>query len=163
MTTADLPTLLRRSRWWGLELETGYRVLAGTVEPPAELHPEGPAAADRRLQVVLHPVSRVAVLLTRRGNDGQVTIEQFEQPQLPLVVDRLDGPVPDELTVDGPTPDPGAWAPELSLEGASNAPDGRRHTLELSLPGGDGRRLRLAAWFDEVELRRPDGSRLELS
>lgn len=100
----------------------------------------------------------MAVLLTRPTDDGKLAIERFEEAQLPLVVDRFDGPVPDDVTVDGTTPDPGRWAPELSLEGISNAPDGRMHTLELTLDGRDGRRLRLAAWFDEAELRRPDGS-----
>lgn len=103
-------------------------------------------------------MARVAVLLTRPTAEGRVAIERFEEAQLPLVVDRFDGPVPDDVTVDGATPEPGSWAPELSLEGISNAPDGRMHTLELFLTGPEGRRLRLAAWFDEAELRRPDGS-----
>jgi hypothetical protein len=159
----ELEQLLAGATWWGLELETGFRVLAATVEVPADQHPDGPDVADRRLQVLLHPVARVAALLTRTADEGRLTIEQFDEAQLPLVVDRLDGPVPDELVVDGPPPEPDRWAPALSMEGASNAPDGRRHHLEVAMSGADGRRLRLAVWFDEAELRRPDGSRLEPS
>lgn len=155
--TAPIDDLLADARVWGLELETGFRVLAATVEVEPDRHPDGPEVEDPRLQVLLHPVSRVAALLTREDPGGPVAIERFGEAQLPLVVDRFDGPVPSRVVLDG-RPDPTAWAPELSLEGASNAPDGRRHDLELTLDGPEGRRLRLAVWFDDIELRRPDGT-----
>lgn len=155
---ATITDLLSAARVWGLELETGFRVLAGTIEPAPDQHPDGPDVDDPRLQVILHPVSRVAGLLTRPSPEGRVVIERFDESQLPLVVDRFDGPVPTEVRLDGPAPEPSTWAPELSLEGASNAPDGRSHTLDLLLEGPGGRRLRLAVWFDELELRRPDGT-----
>lgn len=152
-----LGELLTDARVWGLELETGFRVLAATVEVAPDRHPDGPDADDPRVQVLLHPVSRIAALLTRTPPDGPVAIERFAEAQLPLVVDRFEGPVPSRVAVDD-GPEPTGWAPELSLEGASTAPDGRTHDLELALEGPQGRRLRLAVWFDVVELRRPDGS-----
>lgn len=155
--TPDIGELLAGARVWGLELETGFRVLAATVEVDGDRHPDGPAVEDPRLQVLFHPVSRVAALLTRADPDGPLAIERFGEAQLPLVVDRFDGPVPARVVLDA-GPDPTTWAPELSLEGASTAPDGRSRDLELVLDGPEGRSLRLAAWFDEVELRRPDGS-----
>lgn len=151
--------LLDGARLWGMELDTRYRVLGLTVEPPAGRHPDGDVA-DRRLQVVAHPVGRIAASLLRVGGDGPASIEAFSAEQLPLVVDRLDGPVLRAPVLDGPPPDPLRWAPQLSLEGASTAPDGGSHHLEVAVSGG-GRRLRLAAWFDVVELRRPDGSVVE--
>lgn len=146
---------------WGLELETGFRVLAGTIEVTGDRHPDGADVDDPRLQFLLHPVARIAALLTRSTPGGPVTIERFEEAQLPLVVDRLDGPTPTTVRLDGAGPEPASWAPELSLAGTSSAPDGRSHTLELELEGPEGRRLRLAVWFDEVEVRRPDGSVVE--
>ncbi len=154
--------LLDGARLWGCELDTTYRVLAATVEPQVDRHPDG-EVEDRRLQVLFHPVQRVAASLVRVAEDGRATIERFDQAALPAVVDRFDGP---ELTgplVDGPVPDPSSWAPELSLGGTSTAIDGRSHHLELAVSGADGRRLRLAAWFDEVEVRRPDGSTVDLT
>lgn len=136
-------------------------MLAGTIEVDADVHPDAPDVTDPRLQFLLHPVARVAALLTRATAEGPVAIERFDESQLPLVVDRFEGPVPTVVVLDGPPPDPSSWAPELSLEGASNAPDGRSHTLELAVAGAEGRQLRLAVWFDELELRRPDGSTVE--
>ncbi|MBW3659354.1 MAG: hypothetical protein KY457_11995 [Actinobacteria bacterium] len=156
-TAAAVDELLTDARVWGLELETGFRVLAATVEVEVGRHPDGPTVDDPRLQVLFHPVARVAALLTRQEPGGPVTIERFGEAQLPLVVDRFDGPVPSRVVLDG-RPDPSGWAPELSLEGASSAPDGRSHALELALEGPGGRHLRLAVWFDEIELRRPDGT-----
>lgn len=148
---------LTGARLWGLELEHQYRVLAATLEVAADRHPDGADAADPRLQLLLHPVSRVAALLINEA-EGRVTIERFTVEQLAQVVDRFDGPALPAGVIDGPAPVPEDWAPELSLDGASKAFDGRTHHLDLAVSGVHGRRLRLAAWFDVAELRRPDGS-----
>lgn len=151
--------MLDGARLWGLELETRFRVLAATVEPAAARHPE-PGAGDPRLQLVLHPVGRIVASLVRRDGD-RATIERFGEDQLALVVDRLDGPRLAGPVIDGVAPDPASWAPEPSMEGASTVGDGDDHHAEFDVTAGD-RRLRLAAWFDVAELRRPDGSELEL-
>lgn len=158
--TARLDRLLGGARLWGLELETRFRVLSATVEPVAERHPE-PGADDPRLQVVLHPVGRIVASLVRRVDD-RATIERFAEDHLALVVDRLEGPRLEAPVVDGPTPEPERWAPELSLEGAATVGDGDAHHAVFDVSAGE-RRLRVAAWFDEFELRRPDGSQLELA
>jgi hypothetical protein len=154
-----LDRLLDGARLWGLELDIRFRVLAATVDPAADRHPE-PGAGDLRLQLVLHPVGRVVASLVRR-RDGGATIERFTEDQLALVVDRLDGPRLAGPVIDGPAPDPGSWAPEASMEGASTVGDGDDHHAVFDVTAGD-RRLRLAAWFDVAELRRPDGSELPL-
>lgn len=139
---------------WGAELDTTYRVLALTVEPDPGRHPDGDVE-DRRLQLVLHPCSEVAARLVHAGPDGRV-VEQFTVDQLVAVVDRLDGP---ELSAPVVTADPAPLVGDLSLEGAARATvmDGRRHAALFELAGGD-RVLTLRATYDEVELRRPDGS-----
>lgn len=151
--TQDAPVL-------GAELDTTYRVLAVTVEPPAASHPE-PQVDDRRLQILLHPVSRLAAVYADTSSTPPV-LHRFSEAQLVDVVSTFDGSV-GEWRVDGPEPDPASWAPELSMEGASNALDGRRHHATVELGSDDGRRLRLAVWFDEVEVKRPDGSTLVAS
>lgn len=139
---------------WGAELDTTYRVLALTIEPTAAAHPDGDVE-DRRLQLVLHPCSEVAARLVHDGPSGRV-VEQFTVEQLVAVVDRLDGPV---LHAPAVTADPPPLVGELSLEGAARATvmDGRRHAAKFVLEGA-GRVLTLRATYDEVELRRPDGS-----
>lgn len=136
---------------WGAELDTTYRVLAVTVEPLPEQHPDGDVA-DRRLQLVLHPCSEVAARLVH----DQTTIEQFTVDQLVHVVDRLDGPT---LSAPVVTADPPPLVGEVSLEGAAQpmVRDGRTHAALFELDGED-RHLTLRVTYDEAELRRPDGS-----
>lgn len=136
---------------WGAELDTTYRVLALTVEPQPDRHPDG-EVADGRLQLVLHPCSEVAARLVHDG----ATVEQFAVEQLATVVDRLDGP---RLSAPVVTADPLPLAGELSFEGAARATvrDGRMHAALVRLHGAD-REFTLRATYDDVELRRPDGS-----
>ena len=136
---------------WGAELDTTYRVLAVTVEPLPGRHPDGDVD-DPRLQVVLHPCSEVTARLVH----DRTTVEQFSVSQLVAVVDRLDGPVLHAPVV---TADAPPLTGELSLEGAANATvrDGRSHAALFELAGED-RHLTLRVTYDEVELRRPDGS-----
>lgn len=136
---------------WGAELDTTYRVLAVTVEPHPDRHPDG-EVEDRRLQLLLHPCSEVAARLVH----DSATIEQFTVDQLVQVVDRLDGP-----TLEAPviTADAPPLSGDLSLEGAAQPTvwDGRRHAALFQLTGAE-RRLTLRVTYDEAELRRPDGS-----
>lgn len=136
---------------WGAELDTTYRVLAVTVEPRRERHPDG-EVDDRRLQLLLHPCSEVAARLVHDGT----TIEQFTVDQLVQVVDRLDGPTMSAPVV---TADAPPLSGELSLEGAAQPMvwDGRTHAALFELDGAE-RRLTLRVTYDEAELRRPDGS-----
>lgn len=136
---------------WGAELDTTYRVLAVTVEPRADRHPDG-EVDDRRLQLLLHPCSEVAARLVH----DDTAIEQFTVDQLVQVVDRLDGPA---LSAPVVTADVPPLSGELSLEGAAQPTvwDGRTHTALFDLVGAE-RRLSLRVTYDEVELRRPDGS-----
>lgn len=136
---------------WGAELDTTYRVLALTVEPGPQRHPDGDVD-DRRLQLVLHPCSEVQARLVHGGR----AVEQFGVDQLVAVVDRLGG-----ATLSAPVV--GADAPpltgDLSLEGAAQpmVQDGRTHAALVRLEGEE-RVLTLRATFDDAELRRPDGS-----
>lgn len=135
----------------GVELDTTYRVLAATLEPRADRHPE-PGADDTRVQLVLHPCSEVAARLLHDGS----TVEQFGVTQLLAVVEALDAPT---LRAPIVTADAPPLTGELSLEGAANATvrDGRTHVAQFELAGAD-RTLVLRVTYDEAELRRPDGS-----
>ena len=143
--------VLDGARCWGAELDTTYRVLAVTVEPLPERHPDGDVP-DGRLQLLLHPCSDVAARLVHDGR----TVERFGVEQLVVVVDRLDGPTLHAPVVSA---DPPPLTGELSLEGAANATvmDGRTHAARFELVGEE-RTLVLRVTYDEAELRRPDGS-----
>ncbi len=152
-TLQRIDEVLDGARCWGAELDLKYRVLGLTIEPAAGRHPDGDVE-DARLQLVLHPCNRVQGRLLHDG----ATLERFDVEQLVLVVDRLDGAV-----LDGPvvTSTLAPLAGELSFDGRADVPDGTRHTAAFSL-AGDERILTVRATFDEAELRRPDGSVLEL-
>lgn len=155
VTTATVAALVTGAPVLGAEIDLGYRVLAITIEPAPEAHPE-PDADDARLQVLFHPVARVAAVLADTSQTPPV-LRRFTEDHLVDVVAALDGR-PGEWRFDGPPPQPETWAPELSMDGASTAPDGRSHHAVLDLDDPAGLRLRLAVWFDEVDVKRPDGS-----
>ena len=154
-----LRTLLRAGPVWGAEIDIRFRVLALTIEPSADVHPT-PDAADRRLQVVLHPIGTVAASLREDTGEGS-RILRFTEEQLPDVVATLDGPstigdpLPDER------PDLDALGERLSMRGQAKTGDGDRHQLHLQLESGD---LAFDLWarFDVVELRDPTGAELSL-
>lgn len=143
--------VLDGARCWGAELELTYRVLALTLEPQPDRHPDG-RVDDPRLQLVLHPCSEVQARLVHAGT----TLERFAVDQLVAVVDRLGGA---RLSSPVVTADPPPLGGELSLEGAAQPTvrDGRTHAALVHLEGGQ-RQLTLRATYDEAELRRPDGS-----
>lgn len=142
---------------WGLELETRYRVLAATLEPPADQHPRG-AVDDRRLQVLFHPVHTILASLRRRA-DGQV--EAFTVDQLVDVAQALGGS-PVRVRFDDPEPAPGEWGPAWSLEGRARTDDGRAHSVTLQLEDAADRILRVYATFDGYEVRDPSGQAVDL-
>lgn len=152
-TLAAVDRVLDGATCWGAELDTRYRVLGITVEPAPDRHPDGDVD-DRRLQLVLHPCSHVQAQLVHDGT----TLERFDVAQLVTVVDRLEGPAIDGPVVTGVAP---PLTGDLSLEGRADVPDGRAHVASLVLAGAD-RELTLRATFDTAELRRPDGSVVDL-
>lgn len=149
----QLRDLLRSGPVWGAEIDIRFRVLAVTVEPAAEAHPD-PGAADQRLQVLFHPVSAVAASLVEHGDDGAV-VRRFEQEQLPDVVAALGGAVTTTDPLPGAAADLDALGPRLSLRGQASVGDGFRDHLHLHLVADD---LSLELWasFDEFEVRGRD-------
>jgi hypothetical protein len=151
-----LEEVLRGAAVWGLELDPRYRVLAATFEPTADRYPWEPTE-DRRLQVLLFPVSTILASLRHREPDGRLVVRRFADDQLLDVVAAFGGTAVDGPLFGQPEPRPGQWAPEWSLEGRSTAPDGRRRTFTLSLRADD-LELDLFARFDDLELKDATGT-----
>lgn len=150
---ARLRDLLRSGPVWGAEIDTRYRVLALTIEPSAGDHPD-PDVADRRLQVLLHPVSTVAASLVQDTGDGRTVLE-FGEDQLPDVVATLGGPVPVGDPLPDAPPDLDAIADRLSLRGRASTGDGTTHHLHLALESED---LVFELWasYDTAEVHTPE-------
>lgn len=154
-TPDQLRQLLLAGPVWGAEIDTRFRVLAVTIEPSAEVHPDGEAAEDRRLQVLFHPVGTIAASLLQPRADGPTTVLQFSEDQLPDVVSALDGPVPTGDPLPDALPDLDSMADRLSMRGAARTGDGTTHHLHLSLDADD---LHLDLWasYDVVEVHTPE-------
>ncbi|MEX0831118.1 MAG: hypothetical protein WD007_00830 [Nitriliruptoraceae bacterium] len=140
---------------WGLEIDTRYRVFAATLVVSADFAaalPAPPQSDDDRIQVLLYPVSTILASL-REGD----TVLTFTQEQLVDVASafggaRLTSPIFGRLE-----PQLGAWAPTWSLEGRSNAPDGRATTATFSVTLDD-QALDVFVRCDDVQLRDTDGN-----
>jgi hypothetical protein len=150
----QLERVLESAATWGLELDPRYRVLAATFEPTAERYPWGPVH-DRRLQVLLFPVSTILASLRQREG-GRVVVRRFTDDHLLDVVAAFEGAPAEPPLFGRPEPRPGQWAPEWSLEGRSTAPDGNRRTVTVQLRRDD-LELDLFARFDDVEVKDATG------
>jgi hypothetical protein len=154
-----LEQVLEGAALLGLELEPRYRVLAATFEPSADRYPWEPTE-DRRLQVLLFPVSTILASFRHR-EDGRLVLRRFEDAQLLDVVAAFDGADVTGPLFGQPEPRPGQWAPEWSLEGRSTARDGRQRTFTVALRHDD-LELDLFARFDDVELKDATGQERSL-
>lgn len=170
-TLADLDAVLEGAALLGLELDTRYRVLAATLEPTADRYPWGRGAGgvaivDRRVQVLVSPVSTILGSLRRRvptDDGGRTEVYTFTDEQLVDVVSAFDGAPVEGPLFGRPEPRPGSWAPEWSLQGRSTAGDGVTHTITVSVRHDDGAgelALDVFARFDEVLVRDPFGNDL---
>jgi hypothetical protein len=156
-----LEDVLEGASLWGLELDPRYRVLAATFEPTPDSSPrpteDVDGTGDRRLQVLLFPVSTILASLRQRQDDGRIVIRRFRDDQLVEVVSAFEGAAPQRPLFDLPEPRPGEWAPEWSLEGRSTAPDGTGRTFTVHLRHQD-LELDLFARFDDLELKDAAGA-----
>ncbi|MFA9445195.1 hypothetical protein [Egicoccus sp. AB-alg6-2] len=157
MPLSDYEDLFVGARLWGLELEPRYRVLAVTLELTEAAHPRD-GVEDRRVQLLVHPVSTILASLRSVGEEGR-RLHTFEDSQLVDVAAAVGGAEVTSPLFGRPEPRPGTWGPQFSLEGRSTAPDGTRHTLTIVVRTDD-LELDLFARFDVMELKDPHGADL---
>lgn len=143
---------------WGLELDPRFRVLAATLELTPDAHPSGDVP-DRRVQLLVHPVSTILASLRSVAPDGTRRLHTFDDGQLVDVAAAVGGATLRPPLFGRGEPRPGQWGPQFSLEGRSSAPDGVQQTLTISV-ATDDLELDLFARFDEAEVKDPDGESL---
>lgn len=170
-TLDDLERVLDGAALLGLELDTRYRVLAATFEPQDDHYPwgrgvGGVTVVDRRIQVLLSPVSTILASLRRTvpgTADPRTEIYTFGEDQLVDVVAAFGGAPVEPPLFGRAEPRPGSWAPQWSLEGRSTAGDGTTRTVTVSVRtvDADGSlALDLFARFDELLVKDPFGTDL---
>ncbi len=147
---AVLEPRLDGARFWGAEIDTRFRVLAVTLEPAAHHAPAGADGGDRRLQLLLHPVSTILASLRSR-QDGGWTLLEFSDEQLVDVSAALGGAEVRLPLFGAPEPAPDTWGPRFSLEGRSTVGDGVTSSLTLRIEHED-LALDLFARFDVLNV-----------
>lgn len=152
-----LESLLMSSPVLGCEIDIRYRVLAITLDVPADQHPVADVV-DPRVQLVVHPVGVIAARLLRHGEPP--TVMRFDETQLGDVVGSFAGAMSTVDPLPASLPDFDSMADGLSMSGAANTGDGTAANLHLRLVDPDDLTLDLWASFDVAELRDPDGNLL---
>lgn len=151
--------LMATSPVLGADVDIRYRVLAVTVEPSEDDHPVAPAPADRRLQVVVHPVGTIVAALVDHANPMTPTVLHFDETQLADVVNAFADAVSTVAPFEGEVPDVDELGDRLSMFGSAQTGDGTASILHLHLDEPDGTlTLDLWATFDELDLRDAAGT-----
>lgn len=160
----DLGIALNEAELVGVQFEPQQRVAAVTVSVLALPADNGPPPADARVQLLLHPIGRIAASLRHgHADDPSAQVEPFEVHRIGEAVASFDQqPISGWTFFDVPENEGFAgWANRLSLDWRS-APGGMSHTLDLFQAGDTSRHLDLRLWFDEMGVFGPDGRRIQL-
>ncbi len=127
---------------------------------------EGPPPEDRRVQILFRPVGRVvASLRNGRWDDEGAEVVSFAPSELLSVVQSFGGqPIYGWEFFDISEKELARWSNRLSLDWSSGL-DGLSRNMALfqSCGAGPARHLDLCVWFDELEVRRPDGEVVPLA
>lgn len=160
----DLGIALNEAELVGVQVEPQQRVVAVTVSVLSLPADSGPPPADGRVQLLLHPVGRIAASL-RHGHaeDPNAQLEPFDVTRLGEVVASFgQQPISGWSFFDVPdNEDFASWQHLLSLDWRSG-PGGMSHTLSLCQALESTRHLDLRLWFDEMGVYGPDGRRVPL-
>ena len=157
---AGLNIAFNESTLLGAEIVPERSLVAVTLDV-LSLPPEGPPSDDRRIQMILHPVGRVAASL-RLGHwdDDDAKVVPFEAEALLSIVEGFKSAIYGweffdvEAGFDN-------WRDRLSLDYRSGD-DGNSHSITLFQEDAN-RHLDLRIWFDQLQLKNPDGQELDVS
>jgi hypothetical protein len=145
----------------GFEVDPEHRVAAATF-CVLTLPESGPAPDDRRVQFLFRPVGRItASLRNGRWDDPGAAVVPFTISELLTIVQSFGGlPVYGWECIDVHDKELQKWGNRLSLNWLSGE-DGLSHSITVFQDPGD-RILNLCVWFDEIEIRDPQGNKIPL-
>jgi len=148
----------------GVEVDTNRHICGITLAVLA-LPSEGPKRDDSRLQIILHPIGRVAASLRHgRWDDDKAQVKPFEVHRLFEVVQSFHGlPIYGWAFIDTPEEAFSKWSKRLSLDWRGD-PDIVTHNLTLFQEGGSPDRiLDLRIWFQDIAFCRPSGEKVPIA
>lgn len=152
---------LNESQLLGFEVHPERRVAAATFLVWT-LPETGPIPDDRRVQFRFHPVGRVtASLRNGRWDNPDAAVVPFALGDLLSTVQSFGAlPVYGWEFIDVHAKELAKWGDRLSLDWGSGE-DGRSHSITVFQDPGN-RILELCVWFDDLEIRSPQGDQIPL-
>lgn len=141
----------------GVELDPRRRI-AGATFCVVTLPEDGPEPEDCRVQLIFHPVGRIAASLRNgRWDDPNAEVVSFGVEELLSVVQSFGGlPIYGWEYIDVHESQLEQWGDRISLDWRSGS-DGVAHSIGLFQDCRD-RFLDLCLWFDDLEIRDPTGN-----
>jgi hypothetical protein len=159
-----LEVALNEADLLGVEVDPARRIAAATFRA-LTLPVDGPPPPDSRVQILFRPVGRVvASLRNGRWDDMAAEVVPFEVTDLLSVVQRFGGqPIYGWEFFDVHDKELARWGKRLSLDWRSGS-DGLARSITVFQESAQHavQHLDLCIWFDDLEIRRPDGSVLSL-
>ena len=151
-----LNTALNEADLLGLELDPSRRIAAATFRV-LSLPEIGDAPPDRRVQFVFRPVGRcIASPRNGRWDDEVAPVVPFDVADLLKVVQSFGAlPIYGWEFFDVHATELGKWGRRASFDWSAGE-DGVGHSISLFQDTSD-RILDICLWFDDLEIRRPDG------
>ena len=136
------------------------RKIVGATFAVLTLPENGPAPKDSRVQVIFSPVSRIAASLRLgRWDDRKAKVEEFKVEQLLEISQTFRCPIYgwEFFNLEA---EKFYWRDKLSLDWRSGD-DKFPNSFSFSQDGGT-RQLNVCVWFDNLAIRRSDGSAIAL-
>lgn len=144
----------------GFEVVPERRAAAATFRV-LTLPEDGPPPDDRRVQIVFHPVGRVAASLRNGADYASAEVVPFAIEELLATVESFGGlPVYGWEFIDLPERNFRTWSDRLSLDWTSGE-DGRSHSITVFQESGD-RTLEIRVWFDELKIYDPEFNEISI-
>jgi hypothetical protein len=146
----------------GVEVDTTRNIAAATFSV-LTLPKEGSPPDDPRRQILFSPVGRVAASLRLgRWDDPTANVVPFQIEELLSIVQSFGGlPIYGWEFFDVHDQNFIRWSDRLSLDYRSGV-DGFEHSIEL-FQEGNGKHLDFRLWFNELQIKDPEGNAVSLS
>jgi len=158
-----LGVALNEASLLGLEFDPERRLAGATFSVLSLPADGGPMPADPRVQVLFRNVCRVAASLRAgRWDDVSAPVLSLALHDLLPTVQSFGGlPIYGWEFFDNAEKELTKWGDRLSLDWRDSAAPECQHSVAVFQDGAT-RHLDLCLWFDELEVRRPDGEPVPL-
>ena len=161
-TLDGLGRALNEAELLGAEFDFEKEFLACTFNPIV-VDENGKVPTDRRIQLILRNVNRIASSLRNSDwNDDKQQAEKFELADLLIIVNSFGGlPIYGWEFFNCAEEDFKRWENRLSFDWENKKYDGKEHTFDFFQEGHE-RHLDIRVWCSEIHLFNPNRQKIDL-